>query len=65
MYLQVHQPGLVIHTVGYPLDNSTYGGAWIYHMDNRCVLANDCGIHGLHRVPVGGRGCDIECFASL
>lgn len=35
--LQVHQPGLVIHTVGYPLDSSTYGGAWIYHMDNRCV----------------------------
>ncbi len=33
--LQVHQPGLVIHTVGYPLDSSTYGGAWIYHMDDR------------------------------
>lgn len=31
-----HQPGLVVHTVGYPLDNSTYGGGWIYHMESRC-----------------------------
>jgi electron-transferring-flavoprotein dehydrogenase len=30
-----HQPGLVIHTVGYPLDSRTYGGGWIYHMDER------------------------------
>eukprot|EP00775_Hariotina_reticulata_P005691 gene5691-5929_t len=32
-----HQPGLVIHTVGYPLDRGTYGGGWIYHMDERRV----------------------------
>lgn len=32
-----HQPGLVVHTVGYPLDNSTYGGGWIYHMEGRRV----------------------------
>lgn len=38
---QVHQPGLVIHTVGHPLDGSTYGGGWIYHMDNRCVWVCD------------------------
>lgn len=30
-----HQPGLVVHTVGYPLDSNVYGGGWIYHMDNR------------------------------
>lgn len=29
----VHQPGLVIHTVGWPLDAGTYGGSFIYHME--------------------------------
>eukprot|EP00850_Spirogloea_muscicola_P012239 SM000078S22098 [mRNA] locus=s78:393693:399098:+ [translate_table: standard] len=32
-----HHPGEVLHTVGYPLDNKTYGGSFIYHMDNRQV----------------------------
>ncbi|CAK0779499.1 Electron transfer flavoprotein-ubiquinone oxidoreductase [Azospirillaceae bacterium] len=32
-----HRPGLLIHTVGWPLDFSTYGGAFIYHMDNNQV----------------------------
>jgi electron-transferring-flavoprotein dehydrogenase len=27
-----HEEGLVIHNLGYPLDSSTYGGGWIYHM---------------------------------
>jgi electron-transferring-flavoprotein dehydrogenase len=26
------QPGLVIHTVGWPLDTSTYGGSFVYHL---------------------------------
>lgn len=26
-----HQPGLVIHTAGWPLDSSTYGGSFLYH----------------------------------
>lgn len=30
-----HQPGLVYHTIGYPLDHSTYGGGFLYHMDER------------------------------
>lgn len=34
---EVHQPGLVIHTAGWPLDADTYGGSFIYHMDNREV----------------------------
>ena len=34
---EVHQPGLVIHTAGWPLDTDTYGGAFMYHMDNREV----------------------------
>jgi len=33
----VHKPGTVLHTLGYPLDHSTYGGGFLYHMDNRRV----------------------------
>jgi electron-transferring-flavoprotein dehydrogenase len=32
-----HQPGLVVHTVGWPLDTSTYGGSFLYHLENRQV----------------------------
>jgi electron-transferring-flavoprotein dehydrogenase len=27
------QPGLVIHTIGWPLDTSTYGGSFLYHLE--------------------------------
>ncbi|MGH8274672.1 MAG: 4Fe-4S dicluster domain-containing protein [Gammaproteobacteria bacterium] len=27
------KPGKVTHTVGWPLDNATYGGSFIYHLD--------------------------------
>jgi electron-transferring-flavoprotein dehydrogenase len=30
-----HQPGLVIHTVGWPLDAGTYGGSFLYHLEDR------------------------------
>jgi electron-transferring-flavoprotein dehydrogenase len=33
-----HQPGLVIHTAGWPLDSSTYGGSFLYHMENNQVV---------------------------
>ena len=32
-----HQPGLVMHTAGWPLDASTYGGSFLYHLENRQV----------------------------
>jgi len=32
-----HQPGLVIHTAGWPLDSATYGGSFLYHQDNNQV----------------------------
>jgi electron-transferring-flavoprotein dehydrogenase len=32
-----HQPGLVLHTAGWPMDNNTYGGAFLYHMENNQV----------------------------
>ena len=32
-----HQPGLVVHTAGWPLDGQTYGGSFLYHMENHQV----------------------------
>ena len=29
-----HQPGLVVHTAGWPLDAGTYGGSFLYHFEN-------------------------------
>ncbi|UEP52835.1 electron transfer flavoprotein-ubiquinone oxidoreductase [Burkholderia ambifaria] len=33
-----HKPGLVIHTAGWPLKSDTYGGSFLYHMDNNQVV---------------------------
>ncbi|MEY2954226.1 MAG: hypothetical protein RLZZ401_2313, partial [Pseudomonadota bacterium] len=34
-----HQPGFVLHTAGWPMDNATYGGAFLYHLeDNKVAL---------------------------
>jgi electron-transferring-flavoprotein dehydrogenase len=32
-----HQPGLVIHSQGWPLDSSTGGGSFLYHFGDRLV----------------------------
>jgi len=32
-----HQSGLVIHTAGWPLDRETYGGSFLYHMEDNLV----------------------------
>jgi len=32
-----HKPGLVEHTVGWPLDRKTYGGSWLYHFGPNLV----------------------------
>jgi len=32
-----HQPGLVVHTIGWPLDHATYGGSFLYHLEERQV----------------------------
>jgi electron-transferring-flavoprotein dehydrogenase len=32
-----HKAGLVIHTAGWPMENDTYGGGWMYHMENNQV----------------------------
>ena len=33
----VHQEGLVLHTVGWPVDSSTYGGSFLYHLENNQI----------------------------
>jgi len=32
-----HRPGLVVHTAGWPLDSGTYGGSFLYHLENNLV----------------------------
>ncbi|HEX3098722.1 MAG TPA: electron transfer flavoprotein-ubiquinone oxidoreductase [Usitatibacter sp.] len=32
-----HVPGLVVHTAGWPLDRATYGGSFMYHLEERQV----------------------------
>jgi len=31
------EPGLVVHTAGWPLDSDTYGGSFLYHLQNNQV----------------------------
>ncbi len=32
-----HKRGLIIHTTGWPMDSKTYGGSWMYHLENNQV----------------------------
>ncbi len=32
-----HEEGSITHTIGWPMDSQTYGGSWIYHMENNTV----------------------------
>jgi len=32
-----HEPGRVLHTIGWPLDRRTYGGSFLYHLEDRQV----------------------------
>ncbi|MET3493461.1 electron transfer flavoprotein-ubiquinone oxidoreductase [Variovorax boronicumulans] len=34
---QRHQPGFVLHTAGWPMKSDTYGGAFLYHMEDNKV----------------------------
>ena len=36
--VKYHQEGLVMHSAGWPLDNSTYGGSFCYHAENNQVF---------------------------
>ena len=33
----LHRPGLVEHSIGWPLDRNTYGGSWLYHFGKNLV----------------------------
>ena len=34
-----HRPGLIVHTIGWPMDRGTYGGSWMYHAaDNQVSI---------------------------
>ncbi|MES2184685.1 MAG: electron transfer flavoprotein-ubiquinone oxidoreductase [Pseudomonadota bacterium] len=33
-----HQPGLALHSSGWPLDADTYGGSFLYHAENNQVI---------------------------
>jgi electron-transferring-flavoprotein dehydrogenase len=32
-----HKPGLVLHTIGWPMDRKTYGGSFLYHLEDNQV----------------------------
>ena len=32
-----HQPGFVLHTAGWPMDNDTYGGGFLYHAEANTI----------------------------
>lgn len=32
-----HVPGLVVHTAGWPLNSETYGGSFLYHLENNQI----------------------------
>ncbi|MFA5915250.1 MAG: electron transfer flavoprotein-ubiquinone oxidoreductase [Burkholderiales bacterium] len=32
-----HQAGLIVHTTGWPVDRQTYGGSFLYHMENNQI----------------------------
>jgi electron-transferring-flavoprotein dehydrogenase len=32
-----HRPGLVVHSIGWPLDQGTYGGSFLYHLEDHQV----------------------------
>ena len=33
-----HEEGMVMHTAGWPMDNKTYGGSFVYHAENKQVF---------------------------
>ncbi len=43
---EVHRPGLVMHTAGWPLDRHTYGGSFMYHMaDGKVAVGFTVGLN--------------------
>jgi electron-transferring-flavoprotein dehydrogenase len=36
---ETHRPGLVLHSIGWPLDGRTYGGSFLYHWGENLISA--------------------------
>ena len=34
---ELHKPGEITHTIGWPLDRKTYGGSFLYHLEDNLV----------------------------
>ena len=34
---ETHDEGMVLHSVGWPLENDTYGGSFVYHAENKQI----------------------------
>ncbi|PZO82084.1 MAG: electron transfer flavoprotein-ubiquinone oxidoreductase, partial [Micavibrio aeruginosavorus] len=34
---EMHKDGLILHTIGWPMDSKTYGGSWMYHFGGNMV----------------------------
>ncbi len=34
---EMHEKGKIIHTIGWPMDKQTYGGSWLYHMEDNKI----------------------------
>lgn len=34
---ELHQPGLVMHSIGWPLNTTTYGGSFVYHLEKNLL----------------------------
>ncbi|MGE4313895.1 MAG: electron transfer flavoprotein-ubiquinone oxidoreductase [Pseudobdellovibrionaceae bacterium] len=32
-----HEQGKIVHTTGWPMDSKTYGGSWMYHMEDNLL----------------------------
>lgn len=45
-----HKPGLVEHTIGWPLDKNTYGGSFLYHLNEPTPLVSVGFVIGLDYV---------------
>ena len=35
---ELHSPGTVEHTIGWPLDKNTYGGSFLYHLNEETPM---------------------------
>ena len=52
-----HQPGLVTHTAGWPLEADVYGGSFLYHLEDRLVAVGFVvGLGYRESLPVAVRG---------